>query len=234
MAKLIKILVASVGGGIVLGAGIRLGEAIASQLPAPGSEAATRLADRLGDLEHRLQHLESASPTVMAAHGEETIEVVAAPGELVREELRGWLEETVSVRMAEVESRLRAETERGQKQMLNAFADSVETRVIQRISRLESEVASQSAAMADLRECSLRTEHSVHKLLGGLDKLIPKSAPPADEAAPAPEPTEANPGAAKADELKTRDAGRAGSKAELPEPPFLTPPAQPRRWRLFR
>lgn len=234
MAKLIKILVASVGGGIVLGAGIRLGEAIASQLPAPGSEAADRLADRLGDLEHRLQHLESGSPAVAVEQREETMESTSVPAEQVREELRGWLEETVSLRITEVEGRLHAETERNQKQMLDAFAESVETRVIQRISRLENEVASQSAAMAELRECSLRTEHSVHKLLGGLDKLIPKSASPADRAAQVPEPEPSKPSTPEPEETRTREVVPVGSNAELPEPPLLTPPSRPRRWRLFR
>lgn len=231
MAKLFKILVASVGGGIVLGAGIRIGEAIASQLPAPGSETADKLADRLGEVEHRLQHLESGNPPFAVAHRTETVEVSSAPAEQVREELRSWLDEAVAVRMAEIETRLRTETERGQKQMLDAFAEGVETRVIQRISRLESEVASQSAAMADLRECSLRTEQSVHKLLGGLDKLIPKSAPAADHAAHASEPV---PGAARGEQGKPSEALPAEPKAELSDPPFLAPPPEARRWRLFR
>ena len=223
----------------MLGAGIRLGEAIASQLPASTSEAAGKLTERLGDLEHRLQRLESESPAFAPEQPEEPTEVAFAPAERVREELRGWLEETVSFRMTEVENRLRAETERGQKQMLDAFAESVETRVIQRISRLESEVASQSAAMADLRECSLRTEHSVHKLLGGLDKLIPKSAPPAEEAAGVPRPETAKPDAAEpfptqTVATQTADAALAGPKADPAEPPFLAPPPEPRRWRFFR
>src|ERR1035438_479286 len=48
----------------------------------------------------------------------------------LRGELREWLEESVTARMAEVETRLRTESERGQSQMLDAFAESVQTRVI--------------------------------------------------------------------------------------------------------
>jgi len=222
MASLIKILAASVGGGIVLGAGIRLGEAIATQLPVPGSEAGEKLAHRLDVLEDRLTSLEAASPA--------SPQIPAAPAEHVREELRNWLEESVSEHMAEVETRLRAENERGQKQILDAFAESVETRVIQRISRLEDEVASQSAAMTELRECSLRTELSVHKLLGGLEKLIPKSPAPVEESAGpiAPEPA------------PVRAANPVPEPSSRPELPLardplagFAPPPKRRRWKIF-
>lgn len=224
MASLIKILAASVGGGIVLGAGIRLGEAIATQLPVPAGEGGDRLLRKLDQLEHRLTSLETDTAA--------STQIPAAAPELVREELRSWLEESVSVRMAEVETRLRTENERGQKQILDAFAESVETRVIQRISRLEDEVAGQSAAMSELRECSLRTESSVHKLLGGLDKLIPKN--------PAPEPEEdAEPPVAKPAQAATarpEPEPRVNSEVPLALDPLssFSAPRKRRRWRLFR
>ena len=64
MAKLIKILAASVGGGLVLGAGIRLGEAFASQLPVAGMDSG-KLSDRLGQLENRLLTLEAEIPVAV-------------------------------------------------------------------------------------------------------------------------------------------------------------------------
>ena len=208
MASILKILAASVGGGIVLGAGIRLGEAMASQLPVPGGEAGNKLAERLDNLEKRVGAL---APQ-------------AAP-EQVREELRGWIEETVAERLTEAEARLKTEAARGQKEMLDAFAAGVETRVIQRISRLEDEVASQSDAMQELRECSLRTETSVQKLLGGLDKLIVKSSPAAAENA---SPTDA------AAERAAEPSAAGPSAATLPLRPmaaFTLP--EKRRWKLF-
>ncbi len=195
MASLLKILAVSVGSGIVLGAGIRLGEAMAAQLPAPGSDAANKLAERLDDLENRLSAITPASQA--------------------QEELRGWIEETVAQRMADLEIGLKAESLQGQKEILDAFASGVETRMIQRISRLEEEVGSHSASMHELRECSLRTETSVQKLLGGLDKLIVKNAP------------------AAAEEVQPAAAGAASSYAPLPP---LTPfdlSEKPRRWKLF-
>jgi hypothetical protein len=41
-----------------------------------------------------------------------------------------------------------------------------------RLARLEREVVSQSSGLSELRECSLRTEHSMQKLLLSIDRLI--------------------------------------------------------------
>jgi hypothetical protein len=199
VAKFINILAASVGGGILLGAGIRLGEAIMGRDPAAtrDSEAGGRLEARLGELEDRLVNLEAVRPSIGAVHGERHTAAAAAIrselgreseraaalsqiGEQLRVELQGWLEQRVGSRIADVEAKLRAESDDARRQMLDAFAESVQTRVTHRISRLEEEVAGQSAAMAELRDCSLRTEQSLQKLLGGLDRLlVPRLVPPA-------------------------------------------------------
>lgn len=208
----------------MLGAGIRLGEAIATQLPVPGGEAANRLAERLGDMEDRLHVLEveSAVPVVVRAESVTAEEVSAPTGaERLREELRGWLEENVAQRMADVETRLRTESERGQKQLLDAFSEGVQTRVIQRISKLENEVASQSTALTELRECSLRTEGSVQKLLGALDKLIVKNEAPAEKGAGEP--------AAPAETHRPEDR----PANPLPGSLEVEPPARPSRWKIF-
>jgi hypothetical protein len=216
VAKFINILAASVGGGILLGAGIRLGEAIVGRDPSVtrDSENGGRLEARLGALEDRLINLETAGPgasdasrpiagdasrhrdSAADARGErQTAAVAAIRSELSREdervaalsqigaqlrvELQGWLEQSVGSRMADVEAKLRAESDDARRQMLDAFAESVQTRVTHRISRLEEEVAGQSAAMGELRDCSLRTEQSLQKLLGGLDRLlVPRPVPP--------------------------------------------------------
>ncbi len=183
----------------MLGAGIRLGEAIVGSDVPPGRarESDGNLAVRLGELEDRLQNLEPGKNTGSTAyrdssHGsriemqaaeaaairsqlnrdDRELEALSEIGLRLRSELHGWLEESVTARMADVESKLKSESERSQRQMLDAFVDGVQTRVMQRISRLEEEVGGQSAAMTELRECSLRTEQSMQKLLGGLDRLI--------------------------------------------------------------
>ena len=238
----------------MLGAGIRLGEAIATWEPGLEPQGGQKLSDRLGALEDRLQSLEtegrSANASQLDAHAEavaavgsqiraenQTIEALSRAGALsetaLRGELRDWLEESVATRMAEAESRLKAETERGQKQMLDAFVESVQTRVIHRISQLEEEVAGQSAAMNDLRECSLRTERSIQKLLGGLDKLIVKQ--PAEEGPVSNARQDANP---KPPELPgTEDRARNAEPSPQPSPPeplpTLTAPRPRSRWHIF-
>jgi hypothetical protein len=212
LPKLINILAASIGGGIVLGAGIRLGEAIISQYPAVGPDAGRKLTEkleeRLGTLEDRLLNLE-----------------VESPAEL-RVELRDWLDESVTTRIAEVEKRLKSESEVGQKHMLDAFAESVQSRVIQRISRLEEEVASQSAAMNELRDCSLRTERSMQQLLGGIERLIVKSPPPAEEPMNAAPATPATP-----EQSPASEAGFVESPVAVP--PVSQPRPEPSRWKIF-
>lgn len=245
MAKLIKILAASVGGGLILGAGIRLGEAIATFVGTeqdPDSPAHTpELGRRLGELESRLQNLEGeggvgsrvdaraqAMSSVRSQIKAENrqVEAFSETSLRLRGELQGWLEESVAMHLAEVEARLKAESERGQKQMLDVFVENVQTRVIQRISQLEEEVAGQSAAMSELRECSLRTERSIQKLLDGLDRLVVK--PPAPHAE---EPVRQEAVAAEA---------KMAAPALLPSPPtpFMEPApveAEPRpsRWKIF-
>jgi uncharacterized coiled-coil protein SlyX len=99
--------------------------------------------------------------------------------------------------------------------------------VIQRISRLEDEVAGQSAAMSELRECSLRTEQSMQKLLGGIDRLIVKNAPAV-----------AMENAWKAGEAKEAAEGKDEPAAAPDPPPTIEPPVfAPRpgssRWKIF-
>jgi len=184
MAKLIKILAASVGGGIALGACIRLGEAIAglnpSVAPALDKHASEQLLDRIGELENRLRNLESGSPASTADSSLESqinaenqrLDALAEATTRLRSDLKEWLEQNISAKITEVEVRLRAESESGRGEMLDALVDGVQTRVAQRISKLEDEVANQSTALTELRNCSLRTEQSVQQLLGGIDRLI--------------------------------------------------------------
>lgn len=127
----------------MLGAGIRLGEAIAVNPPVSTEETGDHVLQRLDSDGMNLSNEASAR---------------------LRGELQAWLE-----------TRLRAESERNRTQLLEALVESIQTRVIPRISRLEEEVVVQSAAITESREWSLRTEQSLQKLLGGLDKLILKN-----------------------------------------------------------
>jgi hypothetical protein len=259
VAKFINILAASVGGGILLGAGIRLGEAIVGRDPAAtrDSETGGRLDARLAELEDRLVNLEAASPGVGASRGErqtvaatairsglgredERVAALSQIGAQLRVELQGWLEQSVGSRLADVESKLRAESDDARRQMLDAFAESVQTRVTHRISRLENEVASQSAAMLELRDCSLRTEQSLQKLLGGLDRLLvtrpvhPLADFSSDEEAIGQNSESAgdSPDLEVRPELPVSD-NKSGAEEAPSDPPVPEPQSKPRRWSLF-
>jgi uncharacterized coiled-coil protein SlyX len=249
LAKLLKILAASIGGGLVLGAGIRLGEAVAAQHPALRLEGADKLAERLGEMEERLLSLEAESPAAIVSRFERQaaevsavhtrldteglqIEALGESSRRIRAELQDWLDESVAARMAEVEARLKTESERGQKEVLDAFADSVQTRVIHRISRLEEEVASQSAAMTELRECSLRTELSIQKLLGGLDRLILKDLPASEEAVN-PLPADAAEPVAATPESISQESGPQPGASPTVEPPAFEVRPKSSRWKIF-
>jgi uncharacterized coiled-coil protein SlyX len=141
----------------------------------------------------------------------------------LRGELQGWLEESVATHVAEVELRLQAESERDRKQMLDAFVENVQMRVIQRISHLEEEVAGQSAAMSELRECSLRTERSIQKLLGGLDRLVVKEHA-AKEPPAAPEHSK---------EAVPAPADLSAVAPAVVAPASARPPARSSLWKIF-
>jgi hypothetical protein len=144
----------------------------------------------------------------------------------LRGELQGWLESSVATRMAEVETRLKSESERSQRQMLDAFIDSVQTRVIRRISSLEDEVTGQSVAMNELRACSVRTEQSMQKVLGNLDRIILRQ-PVTEAAAPVEPVTAVEPVVAPPEPASVEP------KALVAEPPSFVEPRRRSRWNIF-
>lgn len=258
MAKLIRILAASLGGGLVLGAGIRLGERLVSQGAiggeGSGGEAAGKLSERLGQLEGRLSSLETArtgepvsdidlreiesrideqAKTVSAVRvrldsGARQAETPQQTEERLRIEMRAWMDQRVDERLRGVESKLRRENDEAQREMLNAVVESVQTRVILRISKLEEEVAGQATGMQELRDCTLRTEQSMHKLLGGIDRLISaQSARDAGAAQPA-----------AAAEPERPATGTVAGEPATPVKPESAPgdtgsEIRPRRWNIF-
>jgi hypothetical protein len=212
MAKLITILAASFGGGLVLGAGIRLGEALASR----ETDGTRNHAGSPGDLEARVAaRMDEQAAAVsdirskLAAEARQ-IEELGELGARLHKELPEWIEKSVARRIGEAEADLKAESGRSQKEALDAFVDGVQTRVAHRISRLEEEVSMHSAAMTELRACSLRTEASMEKLAGSLDRLL--AAPPVfPHSGTAPAAVSEDP--------------RAAASGERP--------ARSRRWRIF-
>lgn len=242
----------------MLGAAIRLGEALAGNDPGQqrDHESDGILASRLDVIEGRLTRLEGEdhpaaaeeSPVMRSAVELQTAEIetkLETPGEIglrLRGELQSWLESSVSTRMTDLESRLKAESERTQKQILDALVEVVQARVMHRIGKLEDELASQSAAMTELRECSIRTEVSMQKLLGGLDRLIVAQQPtPADTEKVRQFDTTGQEQSGNSNPVPGDSGGKATSEAEPPVESTSETESQPvvellprsRRWAIF-
>jgi hypothetical protein len=89
----------------------------------------------------------------------------------LRSQLPELIDETVSSRMVEIEERFHQDIKEIHNRSVDAFVQSAQARVGQRISGLESSMASQIEAMAQLQDYHLRTDRNVQRLLGGLDRL---------------------------------------------------------------
>lgn len=187
MAKLIRLLAASFGGGLVLGAGIRLGGVLARR----ETEATSKQArdDLEARLERRMEEQAAAVAAVRSKLAAEArqIEALGELGARMNQELPDWIEKSVARRFGEAEAELKAEAERGRNEAMEALIGGVQTRVTQRISRIEEEVSMHSAAMTELRACSLRTEAGIEKLAGSLDRLLaaPRTIPQVRQPEPA-------------------------------------------------
>jgi hypothetical protein len=197
MAGFLKTIAISVGGGLVLGASIRMGEAIAGSArrtgrksrvrenrqsepassPAPPPEWGTAISS----LTERLDR-QQADVEAIRSHFGRT--------DRLREELQREIGEDLDRRLAAVEEKLHLRMKAAARETANAMAASIEMRVTPRISRLETEVGGQSAALAELRDCSLQSERSIQRLLTVLERTINSKGRPESaggSAAPSPE-----------------------------------------------
>jgi len=248
MAKFIGILAASVGGGLVLGASIRLGEAMGASaikahrraLPpeAPGADdpsgpehqaanpggprqepegygtagesacptnslADPRVTARLDRLEAKLTKVSSGRAAPAGEPGPEWRTALASLAarmdrqqtdvETIRSQvakatramnkvggmagdLRHEIEQKVSQdldrRLAAIEESFQMSMAAANRETTDAMVASIETRVAPRISRLETDIAGQSAAVSELRECALQSERSIQRLLGVLERVV--------------------------------------------------------------
>jgi uncharacterized coiled-coil protein SlyX len=208
MAKLINILAASVGGGLLLGASIRLGEAIGSKLnslPEPDGDGSlkTPVVDLNGRLERLERRLSGSSAEGSAATAPEWQRAVASVAARIdrqqrevetiadrlsrsvqamestsgkaaglREELRRELGDDLDRRLAAIETRLQLNMEAANRKTVDTMLSSIETRIAARISRMESDIAGQSVAVGELRDCALQSERSVQRLIGVLERFV--------------------------------------------------------------
>ncbi len=244
MKAVLKTLALSFGGGLALGAGIRLTQGSAkSRRSEPGVEGVdldpllarlksvesrivdmetvrvepaaakpvpsvipeklavfeSRLAGQLTDLERlrgqvrrvdeRVIELDSQLPVIVQS----TVDVRFQEAERkLQHELTSHLpvivQSTVDVRFQEAERKLKHEFEEAQSRSMTAFVETLQTKVVERISTLETNLAEQFQAIGKLRDASVRSDENLQKMLAGIERLVDQSripqAPPAPAAAP--------------------------------------------------
>jgi len=200
MAKFLQILAASVGGGLVLGAGIRLGEAICAS-GENKSRQARREIDDPGELTQRLDRVErevrserreagvdGALAGVVERMDRQQREMETMRRQIsdatraldsagmgrrdLRGELRRELTEELDRRLAAVEESLHRSLDTSNREAVESMVSTIENRLAPRIARLETELSGQSASVAELRECALQSERSILRLLTALEKTM--------------------------------------------------------------
>lgn len=227
MAKFFNILAASVGSGLVLGASIQLGEALAGKLKAATPEPAANgtrplrpsppaerhntdtvspaFLSRLDQLEEKMSrtHTPVEAPSAVNAPAPEWQSIIAdvvarmdrqqsdvepirqqvskatrtldSVGDIashLRSDLQNELGRNLDERLAAIEARVHLKMEAAHGETLEAMVSALETRVTPRIVRIESQIAGQTSAVSELRECALQSERSVQRLLGVLERMV--------------------------------------------------------------
>jgi hypothetical protein len=135
----------------------------------------------------------------------------------VRDDVHRQLRKELDQRLSAVEASLHLKVETAHEETVNAMVASIEARVTPRISRLESDVNNQSAAMTELRDCSLQSERSIQRLLGILERVVTPKTSPADATAekrPASEPA-SQPDASKLTIMTSREPDEADSGSTM-------------------
>jgi hypothetical protein len=199
MKGVLKALAISFGGGLALGAGIKIGQASVKARRSQSDSEVDPLVQRLDAVEGRIVRMESSvriqpsagtvSPGVAAANfSAQNVEALQALSANIRkvdhkiEELETRLpvliRNGVSERVDEVYVTLRREIEEVHNRAVQALVDTLQNQVMQRMSVIETGLTEQSKAIGDLRHSSMRTDQSLQKMLAGIEQLRDQSRPP--------------------------------------------------------
>jgi uncharacterized coiled-coil protein SlyX len=217
MKAVLKTLALSFGGGLALGAGIRLTQGAAKSRQEPEVDL-DPLLSRLQNVESRIVEMESTVSIQPAPTGPLPSDVLGKTlvafearlaaqvnhvGELradirrvdqcladLDSQLPVLVQSTVDVRFEQAEQRLRHDFEEAQSRSMTAFAETLQTKVVERISTLEVNLSEQSQAIGKLRDASVRSDENLQKMLVGIERLVDQSraSPPAPAPVSVPAP----------------------------------------------
>jgi alanyl-tRNA synthetase len=158
---------ASVGGGLLLGAGIRLGKGRAAVSGHPDSNTAPGTSPCAGEglpderVARFIERLEALERKLAPLTGNENV--------AEQSDLRPGASD---LQIQAMEARLRQDLSCRQAEQAEALAAEVQKKVTERIALIEAEVSNQRAAVGELRECSMRTEQTLQKVLEGIGRLV--------------------------------------------------------------
>jgi hypothetical protein len=156
----------------------------------------------------------------------------------LEQQVPAHIETSISAKMTELEQKLRGEFQEIHHRTIDAFADTIEERIVGRINALENSLIAQSHSIVSLRDKSLRTDDHLQRLLEAVEKLcdraetqsqitlleVERPAPPARPAEPPQLPP------AQPERHPENVAPESGAEPELFNPPRVdrsTRPSQP-------
>lgn len=127
----------------------------------------TALGRRLEDIQAKLR----AEIEAGDRRGQDHVASVVQELHAVEARVPAQVDAAVASRMEALNRKLEADLEQAQNRTLEALVDTLETKVVRRISELESSLQGQSEAIGGLREKSLRSDQNMQKLLVAVERL---------------------------------------------------------------
>ncbi len=122
-----------------------------------------RIRPELHSLRKELAEAEQRSATQLALFTEALARL--------RTQIPEMVEEVIASRFLEVEERFYTQVREIQQRSMDSFLQSANARVGTRMASLESTLAEQSAAMAEMRDNYVKSDRNIDRLLQGVDRL---------------------------------------------------------------
>jgi len=94
---------------------------------------------------------------------------------LVEQQLPAHIEASVNAKMVELEQRLRGEFQEIHDKTVDAFVTTIESRVVSRITALETSLVEQSQSIVSLREKTFKTDDNLQRLLVAVERLCARA-----------------------------------------------------------
>jgi hypothetical protein len=202
--SLVKGLALTLGGGLAVGLGIKIGQSSTPAAPVETIDFGPVL-DRIEGVENRIVTVEAAmkepGPMVIPSLQEleervnsqsNQVEALRAQFQRATEvhdsridklgyavdglesKLPELIEKGIKPRFEEMHDRVQREMQETASQTLELFADRIQSRVVEKITSIEGDLGRQSDAINDLRDYSLKTDQNLQRLLAGVENLADK------------------------------------------------------------